>query len=76
MTGFLAGIFTTSIPLHGVQRLTLMLPLCLSIAVIYKTVRTDHVAEVPKAAVVLWVTIVVGMCAVGAGLWLLFQLLV
>ena len=76
MTGLLATIFTSSIPLQGIQRLLLMLPLCLSIAVIYKTVRTDRIADVPKAAAVLWVTIVFGMCAVGGGLWLLFQILV
>ncbi len=76
MTAILAGIFTSSILLHGPQRLLLMLPLCLSIAVIYKTVRTDDVREVPKEALVLWVTIVLGMCAVGGGLWLLFQVLV
>ncbi len=76
MIAVVGAIFTSSIQLVGVQRLLLMLPLCLSIAVIYKTVRTDQVSEVPKAALVLWVTIVVGMCAVGGGLWLLFQLMV
>lgn len=72
----LAALFTTGIELNGAQRLLLMLPLCLSIAVVYKTIRLDHLNELPKAAAALWGTIVAGMCAVGLGLWLLFQVMV
>ncbi len=72
----LAGLFTSAIELQGPQRFFLMFPLCLAIAIVYKTIRLDDLRELPKAAAVLWVTIVIGMCVVGGGLWLAFELLV
>ena len=72
----LAGLFTTGIPLSGLGRLSLMLPLCLSIAIVYKTTRCRNLSDVPLAAAGLWVTIVVGMCVVGVGLWAAFELMV
>ena len=73
----LAGLFTTAIELASRhQRLLLILPLCLSIAIVYKTTRCENLREVPVAALVLWGTIVVGMYAVGVGVWLLFSIMV
>lgn len=69
------ALFTTAAELSGSQRLLLMLPLCLSIAVVYKTTRCDDLREVVTSALVLWVTIVSGMAAVGVGLWVLFTAL-
>ncbi len=76
MTMILANILSTGIPLNGLQRLMMMLPLCLSIAIIYKSTRCENMREVPAAALVLWVTIVLGMFAVGVGLFILFNILV
>lgn len=76
MTNALAGLFTTPIELTGIQRFLLMLPLCLSIAIVYKTTRCRNLRDVPTAALVLWVTIVAGMYAVGFGLWLVFEIMV
>ncbi len=76
MTSALAGLFTTAVELTGIQRLLLMLPLCLSIAIIYKTTRCENLREVPVAALVLWITIVLGMYAVGLGLWVAFEIMV
>ena len=53
-----------------------MLPLCLSIAVVYKTTRCATLGEIPGAALVLWVTIVLGMLAVGFSFWALYAILV
>ena len=75
MMTVLVGLFTTGIILTGWQRLLLMLPLCLSIAIVYKTLRLENPRELPSAVLVLWGTIVAGMCAVGVGLWLLFEVL-
>lgn len=61
--------------LTGLTRFLLMLPLCLSVAVVYKLTRIDHIREALAAAVVLWITIVFGMIAVGVGLWLVFQIM-
>ncbi len=77
MTGFLAGVFLTGIdPLSGGQRMALILPLCLSIAVVYKTLRCREMREIPMAALILWGTVVLGMYAVAVGMWVLFTLTV
>lgn len=72
----LLAIFTAAVPLGGAQRLLLMLPLCLSVAIVYKTTRLQNLRELPVAVGLLWGTIVLGMCGVGVGLWLLFFLMV
>jgi len=76
MTGVLAGMFTTAVELTGMQRFVLMFPLCLSVALVYKTTRCENLRDVPVAALTLWVTIVVGMYAVGLGLWAAFNIMV
>ena len=72
----IAGLFTTAMELPAGRRAFLILPLCLSIAVVYKTLRVSDVRKVPLASIVLWITIVVAMYAVGVGLWAVFSLLV
>ena len=76
MTGVLAGLFTTAMELTGRERLMLMLPLCLSVAIVYKTTRCENLRDVPGAALILWGTIVLGMLAVGIGLWLLSLIMI
>lgn len=71
-----AGLFITGIELTGVQRFLLMLPICLSIAVVYKTTRCERLRDVPVAALILWVSIVAGMYAVGLGLWVAYNIAV
>lgn len=70
-----ATIFVTALELSGPQRLMLMWPLCLAVAIVYKATRCEDVRQIPKATVVLWGTIIMGMYAVGVGLWALFNLL-
>jgi hypothetical protein len=74
MNALLATLFVHGIPLTGGQRFALLLPLCLSIAVVYKTTRCEHLADVPREALSLWLTIVVGMFAVGFALWAGFEI--
>ena len=76
MTELLASVFTTGISLPSGSRLLLMLPLCLSIAIVYKTTRLEDLRKVPVAALILCVTIVIGMCTVGIGFWALFMVMV
>ncbi|MEK6797628.1 MAG: hypothetical protein AABZ12_01540 [Planctomycetota bacterium] len=76
MSVALLGLFTSPLALNGPTRLVLMLPLCLSIAIVYKAMRLEDIAALPRAAFGLFVTIVVGMCAVGLGLWAVFSVLV
>lgn len=71
----LLGLLTTPMTLTGIQHMLLLAPLCLSISVVYKTLRCERLAEVPAAATVLWFLILVSMYAVGVGIWLLYLLL-
>ena len=76
MTTTLVALFTTAIELTGPQQFLLMMPLCLSVAVVYKTMRLEDVRAIPVASLILWATIVLAMCAVGVGLWAVFSILV
>jgi len=71
----LAAVFTTALNVSGAQRFLLMFPLCLSIALVYKTTRCERLREVPMATLALWATIVLGMSAVGVGFWVLYLLM-
>jgi len=75
MNGYVAALFTSAIEISGSQRLLLMFPLCLSVAIVYKTTRCQTLRSIPAAALVLWVTIVLGMLAVGVGLWVLYMVM-
>lgn len=69
------SLLAAGVQLTGFSRFLLMLPLCLSVAVVYKVTRIDDLREALAAALILWVTIVIGMIAVGVGLWLLFMIM-
>ncbi|MCH8243348.1 MAG: hypothetical protein IH897_12175, partial [Planctomycetes bacterium] len=45
-------------------------------AIVYKTTRCASLRDVPVSALVLWVTIVLGMYTVGFGLWALYSVMV
>lgn len=75
MSDLLATIFLNPLPLPGAQRMLLLLPLCLAIAIVYKTTKCTRVRDIPVASLVLWVTIVAGMYAVGVGLLIMYELL-
>ena len=52
---------------HGL--LYLLVPLCLSVAVVYKTIRVKHLRRLPVAIAGLIGYMLVGLLALGAGLW-------
>ena len=74
MTLTLATLFLDPIPLSGFQRAALLLPICLSISVVYRTIKTPDLRDIPKTTLVLWGTIVVGMWAVAFTLWVSYLL--
>lgn len=76
MSDHLSSFLASSMIINGGLRLVMMLPLCLSIAIVYKTTRCEDLRELPMAVGGLLVSIVLGMAAVGIGLWLLFQIMV
>lgn len=69
------SLLASGMQLSGFLRFLLMLPLCLSVAVVYKVTRIDDIKQALTAALVLWVTIVIGMVAMGVGLWLIFTVM-
>lgn len=70
----LATLFLQPIPLTGLQRAALLLPICLSISVVYRTLKTPDIRDIAKTTLVLWGTIVVGMWAVAFTLWVSYML--
>jgi hypothetical protein len=70
-----ATLFINPLELSGLQRLLLLLPICLSISIVYKTTRCESLKEVPLAALALWATLVAGMIGVGVIMWLAYLLL-
>jgi hypothetical protein len=63
------------VTLTGWQHMLMLVPLCLAISIVYKTLKCENLREVPIASIVLCITIVVGMYAVGVGLWAVYLLL-
>jgi len=74
MVDALGQFFVNPLPLSGFIKAVLILPLCLSISIVYKATRMDDLSRLRPAVAGLCLTIVVGMYAVGLGLWLMFQL--
>ena len=66
---------TTPGVLAGWQRMLMLVPLCLGISIVYKTIKCQNLSEVPTASVVLCVAIVASMYAVGIGIWVLYVLM-
>jgi hypothetical protein len=71
----LVAFLTTPMQITGVQHLMLLGPLCVAISIIYKTIRCQDLREVPLAALIQCVTIILGMLGVGVAVWLLYLLL-
>jgi len=77
MIACVCALLTTPLSLTGLGRMLLLLPLCLSVSVVYKTIKCEDLRVKPLALAVgaLWLTIIIGMYAVGVSLWLLYTLL-
>ncbi|MCP4594630.1 MAG: hypothetical protein GY842_28190 [bacterium] len=75
MSNLLLAWLTAPVQITGFQRLLLLLPLCLSISIVYKTTRCARLSHLPAATLALWLTIVAGMLGVGVLMWAAFLLL-
>ena len=72
MTVLLATLFVHAVTLAGWHRTVMLFPLCLAVALVYKTIKCERPGELPLTTLILWVTLVAGMYAVGLGLWGLY----
>ncbi len=70
----LAMLFVDPMQIGSGARFAMLLPLAASVSVVYKTIRVDSLRSMPRAAMVLWMTILLGMFAVGVGLLIVFRL--
>lgn len=71
----LQSLFVQPIPITGFGRLGMLLPLILSISIVYKTIRCDRVGQIPAASLFLCFTILVCMGLIGVFLLAMFNLL-
>lgn len=76
MSLLVAALFVDALPVSGHGRIALILPLCLAIAIVYKTLRMEDMRKAPMAVLPLWITIVVGMYVTGVALWAVFKLMI
>jgi hypothetical protein len=75
MNDIVASLFVTPIPITGIGRLIMLIPLCMSISIVYKTMRCERLSQVALASVILCFTILVVMGLIGVILLLVFRML-
>lgn len=69
----LLAAFLTPVSLSRTQQMLLLLPLCLTISLVYKTTKCENVRQIPLATLGSFITIVVGMYAVGIALLVIYE---
>jgi|CXWL01.1.fsa_nt_gi hypothetical protein len=72
---FLQMLFETPMEIKGAGRLGMLLPLALSISLVYKTIRCERLSAVPLASLQLGVMIVACMLLIGVMLLLSYHFL-
>lgn len=75
LANILHDLFIEPKIITGQGRLLMLLPLAMSISIVYKTIRCQKLSAVPLASLSLCITIVVGMLLVGAALLLTYEFL-
>ena len=66
-----AALFVNPMVLPFNSLLWLLLPLCVSVAVVYKTIRTEYLRRLPQEILVLLVYMLVGLLVLAGAMWLL-----
>jgi hypothetical protein len=66
-------IFVNPMPIPSQHQLWLLLPLCIAVAVTYKTIRTNNLRRLPLEILILVAYMAAGLTALGAGLWLVLD---
>lgn len=67
----LATLFYNPIELPFKTVLWYIIPLCLAVSIIYKTIRAEKVSQIPKQVAFLMVYMTAGLLGVGLVLWLI-----
>ena len=69
----IAELFVNPLILPFNNTLWLLLPLCASVAIVYKAIRVDSLRRLPLQAGVLIVYMLGGLFALGASLWAIHE---
>ena len=75
MNEFLSGLFVKPVTITGLWRLGMLVPLTLSISIVYKTMRCEKLSSVPMASLVLCLMILTCLGLIGVVLLGAFRLL-
>ena len=67
------ALFSKPMTLHFHSLLWLLMPLCIVVAVIYKTLRTEDPRRLPMEVVHLVLYMAGGLVALGVGLWVVHE---
>lgn len=70
----LLALFLHPATMSRFQQMFMLIPLCLAVSIVYKTIKCERLREVPWAACVSCVTIIIGMYVVGIVLLALYHL--
>ncbi|GMV95981.1 MAG: hypothetical protein AMXMBFR83_03500 [Phycisphaerae bacterium] len=70
----LLAVLLTPVTLTRFQQMLMLVPLCLAVSIVYKTTKCERVREIPWAAFVSCLTIIIGMYLVGIALMVLYNL--
>ena len=71
----LAAIFVNPVSLPSWLCLWLIVPLCVAVAIVYKTIRVQHLSQLPRQVLLLLAYMFLGLGALGAGLWAMWEFL-
>ncbi len=68
-----AAVFYNPTVLSSDSLLWLLVPICASVAIVYKTLRTANLRRLPLQIAWLMTYMLVGLAALGAGLWAIHE---
>ncbi len=75
LIGWLDTLFLKPLSITDVWRLLMLVPLCLSVSIVYKTIRCPRLRSVPAASLTLCFMILAGMMSIGVALLIVFRVL-
>ena len=74
MSDFLEWLFVRPMTITNIWRLAMLVPLALSVSIVYKTIHCTRLRQVPLASLRLCFMIVAGMLLIGVVLLIVFQI--
>jgi len=73
MNDLLATLFINPMMFSRRTGLLLLLPLCLAVSVVYKTIKIEDLRQVPIAVAASWVTVIVSMFILSVAVYALYN---